>query len=79
MEGRNPGYPRPSRLSPFGLKVHDRVAGNFLSLARIGKKPVHVVSIGGGKRVLDAPDFLEHQVGALVRFHFFRRVTHGAM
>src|SRR5688572_8199919 len=46
----------------LGLQVHDRVAGKFLSFAGVGKKAMNVVSARGGKFVLDAPDFLKHQV-----------------
>src|ERR1043166_2134322 len=50
--------------------------GKFLAFASVGEEAVHVVSVGSGERVLDAPDFLKHQVGALTQFRFFGRVTH---
>ena len=43
------------------------MAGKFLVFAGVGEKTIHVVAVGGGERVFDAPDFLEHQVGALIR------------
>src|SRR3954466_14412101 len=41
-----------------------RVAGAFLAPPQIGKKAMHIVSARGGQFVLDAPDFLEHQIAS---------------
>jgi hypothetical protein len=61
-------FDRPSlRLAALALKVHDRMAGTFLPVAGVGEKTIHVVSVGSRERVRNAPDFLEHQVGALIR------------
>ena len=50
------------------------MAGKLFALARLGKEAMHIVSVGCRERVLDAPDFLQHQVGALVRLQLFCRV-----
>jgi hypothetical protein len=52
------------------------MAGEFLPLAGVGEKAIHVVSVRGRELVFDAPNFLQHQVGALVRLQIFCRVTH---
>src|SRR5438093_329655 len=59
-----------SRFAALSLKVHDRMTGMFLALAGFGKEAVHVMSVRGGERVFDAPDFLEHHVtGRLFRWN----------
>ena len=35
-----------------------------------------IVTVGGRERVLVAPDFLQHQIGALIRLQFFGRIIH---
>ena len=59
-----PPAPASSRLAALGLKVRDRMAGKFLPFAGVSKEAMNVVSACGGQFILDAPDFLEHQVGA---------------
>jgi hypothetical protein len=51
-----------SRLAALGLEIYDRMAGMFLALTGFGKEAVHVMSVRGGERVFDAPDFLKHHV-----------------
>jgi hypothetical protein len=65
-----------SCLAAFGLKIDDRVTGTLLAFAAFGKKPIHVVAVGGGERVFDAPDFLEHHVTRLFGGLNVSRLTH---
>src|SRR5438093_13477772 len=51
-----------SAFAPFGLKVHNGVAGKFLALAGFGKEAIHIMSVRGRERVFDAPNLLKHQV-----------------
>jgi len=51
-----------SRLAALGLEIHHTVAGMFLTLARLGKKPVNVMPAFGGEFVFDAPDFPQDKV-----------------
>src|SRR5206468_829106 len=51
---------------------HDRMAGVFLSFAGLGKQAMYVVSTRCGQFILDAPDFLKHQVAAALN----RRIVH---
>jgi hypothetical protein len=60
-----------SGLAAMGLKVCDRMAGMFLPFAGLGKEAMHVVSTRRGQFILDAPDFLQHDIGALIRLHSF--------
>ena len=68
--------PGISRLAALCLKIHDRVAGTFLVFATFGKKAIHVVAVGGGERIFDASDFLEHHIARRFGGLNVSRLTH---
>ena len=56
-----PPAPAFSRLAAAGLKFHEQMVGKLLPFAGVSKLTVHVAPVGGGERVLAAPDCLKHQ------------------
>ena len=59
-----------SRRAALGLQVHDRMAGKLLPFAGVGKETMNVVPARSGQSILDAPDFLKHQVAAALNRWF---------
>src|SRR5213083_1570083 len=50
------------RLAAFALEIYDGMTRKLLALPGIGKEAIHIVAVLGGKSVLRAPHFAEHQV-----------------
>ena len=57
-------------------RLDQRMAGEFLAFAGLLEKSLYVVAVRCRKRVLDAPDFLKHQVAGLFRRLKIRRLAH---